>query len=139
MRRGNFTWKGQFRGATWSWLKAWVAVSDLIGARCVQVQPLHLDKSQDAICEAFKVDRDETGNLPPLPAIFPDQMAPIVRIADDERTLSMMRWGFPPPPKAVPQPVTNMRNAASPYWWPWLKPEQRCLVPVSLFSEYADT
>ena len=28
---------------------------------------------------------------------------------------------------------------ASPYWPPCLKPEQRCVVPVSAFSEYADT
>ncbi|MFE1603349.1 SOS response-associated peptidase family protein, partial [Methylobacterium sp. ID0610] len=32
-----------------------------------------------------------------------------------------------------------VRNVASPYWRPWLKPEFRCLVPVSSFSEYADT
>ncbi len=25
----------------------------------------------------------------------------------------MMRWGFPPPPKLGPQPVTNVRNVAS--------------------------
>ncbi|WP_425277489.1 SOS response-associated peptidase family protein [Methylobacterium nodulans] len=46
---------------------------------------------------------------------------------------------FPPPPKVGTQPVTNIRNVASPYWRPWLKPEFRCLVPVSSFSEYADT
>jgi non-homologous end joining protein Ku len=28
------------------------------------------------IRDLFKVERDTTGNLPPLPAIFPDQMAP---------------------------------------------------------------
>jgi len=27
----------------------------------------------------------------------------------------------------------------SPHWRPWLKPQFRCLVPVSSFSEYADT
>ena len=99
-----------------------------------------LDKGQDAIRKAFGVKRDETGNLPPLPAIFPDQMAPVVRLADGERGLAMMRWGFPSPTNKGPQhPVTNVRNVKSPYWRPWLKPEQRCLVPVSSFSEYADT
>ena len=99
-----------------------------------------LDKGQDAIRRAFGVDRDETGNLPSLPAIFPDQMAPVVRLADGERDLAMMRWGFPSPTSKGPQhPVTNVRNVKSPYWRPWLKPEQRCLVPVSSFSEYADT
>ena len=32
-----------------------------------------------------------------------------------------------------------MCNVASPYWRPWLKPAFRCLVPVTSFSEYADT
>jgi len=36
-------------------------------------------KNQAAIRDLFKVGRDTAGNLPPLPAIFPDQMAPIVR------------------------------------------------------------
>jgi putative SOS response-associated peptidase YedK len=99
-----------------------------------------LDRGQDAIRKAFGVERDETGNLPPLPAIFPDQMAPVVRLAEGERALAMMRWGFPSPSSKGPQhPVTNVRNVRSPYWRPWLKPEQRCLVPVSSFSEYADT
>src|SRR4029453_7460019 len=32
----------------------------------------------------FKIGRDTTGNLPPLPAIFPDQMAPVVRVSEGE-------------------------------------------------------
>ena len=35
--------------------------------------------------------------------------------------------------------LTNVRNVKSPHWRPWLKPEYRCLDPVSSFSEYADT
>ena len=41
------------------------------------------------------VAQDLTGNLAPLPDGFPDQPAPIVRIADGERQLKMMRWGSP--------------------------------------------
>ncbi|WP_407529497.1 SOS response-associated peptidase [Methylobacterium oryzisoli] len=98
-----------------------------------------LTRSQDEIRRIFAVKRDDTGNLPPLPGIFPDQLAPVVRAAESGRELTMMRWGFPPPPKVGTQPVTNVRNVASPYWRPWLKPAFRCLVPVSSFSEYADT
>ena len=98
-----------------------------------------LTRSQDEIRRIFAVKRDDTGNLPPLPGIFPDQLAPVVRAAEGGRELTMMRWGFPPPPKVGTQPVTNVRNVASPYWRPWLKPAFRCLVPVSSFSEYADT
>lgn len=48
-----------------------------------------------------------------------------------------MRWGFPPPPfMGSKAPVTNIRNTASNYWKPWLKkPEQRCIVPATAFSE----
>ncbi|MDR7038455.1 hypothetical protein J2X36_003219 [Methylobacterium sp. BE186] len=34
-----------------------------------------LNKGQDAIRRAFGITQDQTGNLPPLPGIFPDQMA----------------------------------------------------------------
>ena len=97
-------------------------------------------KGQQAIRELFRVGRDSTGNLPSLPGIFPDFLAPVVRTArDGERHLQMMRWGFPPPPNLAKLPVTNVRNATSPYWRGWLKPEFRCLVPLTSFCEYADT
>jgi len=38
------------------------------------------------------------GNLSPLPGIFPDQMAPVVRTGAEGRELAMLRWGFPSPP-----------------------------------------
>src|SRR3954451_9072208 len=99
-----------------------------------------ITKGQQAICELTRAMHDTTGNLPSMPAVFPDYAAPVVRNrTEGERELSMMRWGFPPPPKVGTQPVTNVRNVASPFWRPWLKPEFRCLVPVSAFSEYADT
>src|SRR3954453_15405486 len=83
---------------------------------------------------------DTTGNLPPMPAVFPAPAAPVVRNPPDgERELTLMRWGFPPPPKVGTQPVTNVRNVKSPYWRGWLKPEGRVVVPATSFSEYADT
>ena len=97
-----------------------------------------LAKGQQAIREAFRVVVDHAGNLPPLPGIFPDQMAPVVRNGPDGRELAMLRWGFPSPP-GVPgnRPVTNIRNTASSYWRPWMRPEHRCLVPATSFCEYA--
>ncbi len=57
---------------------------------------------------------DHTGNLPPLPGIFPDQMAPIVRAGPDGHELATLRWGFPSPPKLPGnRPVTNIRNTGS--------------------------
>jgi putative SOS response-associated peptidase YedK len=81
--------------------------------------------TQAAMRRAFEVSRDSAGNVPPLPAIFPDQMAPVVRTVDGERELIQMRWGFPPPPRIGNHPVTNVRNVASPFWRAWLKPQYR--------------
>jgi len=77
------------------------------------------------------------GNLPPMPGVFPDYPAPVVRNAGTGRELTMMRWGMPPPPRADGFPVTNIRNTTSPHWRGWLKPENRCLVPANSFAEYA--
>jgi putative SOS response-associated peptidase YedK len=55
--------------------------------------------TQAAMRQAFNVTRDSAGNVPPLPAIFPDQMAPVIRNHDGERELIRMRWGFPLPRK----------------------------------------
>ena len=96
-----------------------------------------ITKNQDAIRRLFGVTKDSAGNLPPLPGVFPDYAAPVVRNADNERELIMMRCGMPPPPKLGGPPVTNIRNTSSPHWRGWLKPENRCLVPASSFSEYA--
>jgi len=50
----------------------------------------------------------------------------------------MARWGMPGPPQFGGQPVTNIRNVASPHWRGWLS-RNRCLVPATSFCEYADT
>ena len=102
-----------------------------------------LNKGQDHIAREFRVNWDDTGNLPPLPGIFPDMMAPIVRNDGDGRWMQMMRWGMPTPPKflsagAIDCGVTNIRNVQSAHWRAWLKPEFRCLVPVTSFSEPTD-
>jgi putative SOS response-associated peptidase YedK len=96
-----------------------------------------ITKSQDAIRRLFGVTFDSAGNLPSMPGVFPDYEAPVVRNHEKGRELIKMRWGMPPPPKFGGPPVTNIRNTSSPHWRGWLKPENRCLVPASSFSEYA--
>jgi putative SOS response-associated peptidase YedK len=93
--------------------------------------------NQVAIAALFRVINRYVGNLPPMPGVFPDYPAPVVRNVGDDRELTMMRWGMPPPPRAAGPPVTNIRNTASPHWRGWLKPENRCLVPFNSFAEYA--
>jgi len=97
-------------------------------------------RGQEAIRQLFRVTRDFAGNLPSLPAVYPDTMAPVIRLAaDGERELTMMRWGFPPPPNIGTAPVTNVRNLKSPYWRGWLKPQWRSLVPATSFCEWTDS
>ena len=93
--------------------------------------------NQAAIIALFRVMNRYVGNLPPMPGVFPDYPAPVVRNLAGERELTMMRWGMPPPPRAGGFPVTNIRNTTSPHWRGWLKPENRCLVPANSFAEYA--
>jgi putative SOS response-associated peptidase YedK len=121
-------------------------------------------KGQQAIRDLFRVVRDNTGNLPPLPGIFPDYMAPIVRNTPEGRELTTMRWGMPSSQKALLEATqrraqkleakgkavdfrellrmepdkgtTNIRNVKSQHWRRWLNPENRCLVPFTSFSEF---
>lgn len=98
-----------------------------------------MTRPQDEARHLFHVHTDHTGNLRSLPAVFPDYEAPVVRNAKAGREMLMMRWGIPGPKQYGEHPVTNVRNVKSAHWRPWLKPEHRCLVPVTSFSEYADT
>ena len=91
--------------------------------------------NQAAIIALFRVINRYVGNLPPVPGVYPDFPAPVVRDAGAGRELAMMRWGMPPPPRAGGYPVTNIRNTASPHWRAWLKPANRCLVPANSFAE----
>ena len=120
--------------------------------------------NQEAIRRLFKVTVDNVGNLPALPGIYPDYMAPIIHMSNSERALSMMRWGMPTSQKVLldaakvragkleakgktvnfkellrmepDKGVTNVRNTASSHWKRWLGPANRCLVPFTQFSEF---
>jgi putative SOS response-associated peptidase YedK len=97
-------------------------------------------KGQQAIRELARAMSDRTGNLPPLPGVFPDYAAPIVRNRHEGRELTMARWGMPSPVFALKgrnsdPGVTNVRNVASPHWRRWLGIESRCVVPFTSFSE----
>jgi putative SOS response-associated peptidase YedK len=121
--------------------------------------------NQAAIIAIARALRDHTGNLAPLPGIFPDYKAPVVRNAPDGiRELAMLRWGMPSSQKALldatskranklrakgkevnfDEPLkmepdigtTNIRNTNSKHWKPWLGVEHRCVVPFTSFSEF---
>ena len=99
-----------------------------------------LSKGQATIIEMTRAMRDSTGNMPPLPGIFPDYKAPIVRNQPDGRELVLARWGMPSPVFALKgrnsdPGVINVRNVKSPHWRRWLGVESRCVVPFTSFSE----
>jgi len=101
-----------------------------------------LTKGQAAIVAMARAMIDRTGNMPPLPGIYPDYQAPILRQAAEGRELVYARWGMPSPAFALKgrncdPGVTNVRNAASPHWRRWLGPASRCVVPFTSFAEPA--
>ncbi|PPE77406.1 DUF159 family protein, partial [Kaistia algarum] len=123
-----------------------------------------MTSTQEAIRFFARAMRDATGNLPPLPGIFPDYAAPVVRNTPDGRELAMVRWGMPTPTSILHKAadaradkleakgkladrealrrsepdagVTNVRNVKSPHWRRWLGVESRCVVPFTSFSEW---
>ncbi len=83
---------------------------------------------------------DLAGNLPPELDVYPDRLAPVVRMNVGTLELTRGRWGLPTPQqflagKKTDRGVTNVRNAKSPHWRRWLGPEFRCLVPFTTFAE----
>jgi putative SOS response-associated peptidase YedK len=61
--------------------------------------------NQAAITALFRVVNRFVGNLAPMPGVFPDYPAPVIRNTDGGTELTMMRWGMPPPRTGGP-PVT---------------------------------
>ncbi len=60
-----------------------------------------------------------------------------VRMHNGQRTMTAMKWGFPPPPN-IKGPVVNVRNYESPFWRSTIaNSEHRCLVPVTQFQEWS--
>ncbi len=99
-----------------------------------------LATTHESVRQLFKVSRSDIEGWKSKQSIYPDQLAPVVtQDTDDTRTLTLMRWGFPPPP-AGKRPVANARKVQSGFWSRWLKhSEHRCLVPLTSFCEWSGT
>ena len=120
--------------------------------------------NQAAIIAMFRVVNRYVGNLAPMPGVFPDYSAPIVRNGAEGRELATARWGMPSSSKALMDATkkraeklqakgkqvdfkellrmepdagtTNIRNVKSKHWTRWLGTENRCVVPFNSFSEF---
>ena len=99
-----------------------------------------INKTREEVVQLVKALRDLNNNQPPLPSVFPDYEAPVVRVENGERIMANARWGLPGPALALEGRncdlgITNVRNTTSTYWKRWLGPANRCLVPFSSFAE----
>jgi putative SOS response-associated peptidase YedK len=99
----------------------------------------NMTRAIDAMRQMFADLDNKAGNLEPGD-IYPDRLAPIIAATPDGHTLQQARWGLPSPTQfhsksGIDRGVTNIRNTASAHWRRWLRPENRCLVPLSKFAE----
>ena len=83
---------------------------------------------------------DGLGNFPELPGIYPDYLAPIIRLnASGEREMVLARWGLPSlkdqPTEKPNRGTTNVRHPWFDDWKGYLGAEHRCLVPLTRFAE----
>jgi putative SOS response-associated peptidase YedK len=62
--------------------------------------------NQAAIIALFHVVNRYVGNLTPMPGVFFDYPAPVIRNTAGTEMVTM-RWGMPPPPRTGGPPVTN--------------------------------
>lgn len=100
------------------------------------VQVLTEKKLAEAFAAQIKEAPSDAAIAAPAGSIFPKRDAYVVRQRGSARIIETMRWGFPPPPQGR-APVVNVRNLTSPFWRGILnKPDFRCLVPVTSFSEW---
>src|SRR3954452_24322022 len=81
--------------------------------------------NQAAIIALFRVINRYVGNLPPMPGVFPNYPAPVIRNTGDGCEMTLRRGGVPPPPRTSDRPVTNVRNTSSPHWRGRLNPDRR--------------
>jgi putative SOS response-associated peptidase YedK len=56
-----------------------------------------ITSNQTSVRQLARAIKDITGNQPPLPGVFPDYVAPIVRNNQGSRELASARWGMPSP------------------------------------------
>src|SRR3569623_1064040 len=105
------------------------------------VHPLLPDQRPSRHHRIDASDGGANGQPSPMPGIFPDYAAPIVRNEGSQRVLTTSRWGMPSPQNLLAASkrdpgVTNIGNTASPHWQRWLGVENRCVVPFTSFSEF---
>jgi hypothetical protein len=67
--------------------------------------------NQEAIRGITRAMVDSTGNLEPIPEVWPDRVAPIVRNTPAGRELANVRWGLPSSSQALFQAASKRADA----------------------------
>jgi putative SOS response-associated peptidase YedK len=67
------------------------------------VQPLQRHDQPSCIAALFRAVNRYVGNLAPMPGVFSDYPAPVIRNTANGTEMTLMRWGMPPPPR-IPSP-----------------------------------
>lgn len=83
------------------------------------VQTYNLPTTRDAVMEFTKAFANKAGWNEPSIDVYPNTLAPIVRVgADGKREIASATWGMPTPPAYIKSNydpcVTNIRNVNSP-------------------------
>ena len=99
-----------------------------------------MSRTRNEVVQLVNAIRDINNNQPPMPSVYPDYVAPIVRMENNQRIVADARWGLPSTAFAMKGRnsdggITNVRNTASSHWRRWLGPANRCLVPFTTFAE----
>jgi putative SOS response-associated peptidase YedK len=69
--------------------------------------------NQAAIIALFRVVNRYVGNLAPMPGVFPDYKAPVVRNGAEGRELATARWGMPSSQHALMEATLPIRFVAT--------------------------
>ncbi len=101
-----------------------------------------LTKVSEAVRRLFGIGHNRADAFEPRDAIFPGHSAPVVLVvADGERELRSMSWGFVLPQAGkAPRRVTNARDdkVRTSSFWSQSLAQRRCLVPATSFCEPHD-
>lgn len=98
-----------------------------------------MTSARTAIVDAVGASVEQAGHVPPMPAIAPGDVAPIVRGGPGRRALALARWGMPAPAVVLRGGSSSpgapcVRNVRSLHWSRWLAVENRCVVPFTSFA-----
>lgn len=100
--------------------------------------------TQRAILEWSRAMRDRTGFNEPSRDVYPNFLAPVVRVGEDaQREVVPLQWGMPTPPDRIKGKAdygtTNIRNPQYAHWRQYLDIANRCIVPATSFAEPSPT